>query len=95
MQRLIILILLCVLGYFLIKKIGKSLLGPSSPEESSPPADAELIQDPQCGTYFLRQRGIKGVVEGKVVHFCSEECYEKYLKRRRHEQTGSSGGGRI
>lgn len=85
MQRLLIYALLVLLGYFLVKKIGKSLFGQPDRQESAPPTDADLIQDPQCGTYFMKQRGIKGVVEGRVVHFCSEDCYEKYLKRRKRD----------
>ncbi len=81
MQRLLLYLFLILIGYVLFKKITKSLIGPSDPEPKGPVADAELIQDPQCGTYFLKQRGVKGVVDGKVLHFCSEECYEKYLKR--------------
>lgn len=87
MGRFFIYAILLWLAYFLAKKFIKSLFGPSSTDEQepgAPPSDADLIQDPQCGKYFLRQRGVKGVVEGKVLHFCSEECYDKYLKR--HER---------
>lgn len=89
MQRLIFYIALMVLGYFLIKKIMKSLFGPSEPKEKEPPtlsADAELIQDPNCGKYFMKQQGVKGIVDGKVIRFCSEECYEKYLKRQKIDE---------
>lgn len=85
MQRLLILILLILFGYYLVKKIGKSFFQPGRPEggPEQPTPDAELIKDPQCGAYFLRQRGIKGVVNGEVVHFCSEACYDKYLKEHK------------
>jgi len=87
MGRFFIYAILLWLAYFLVKKFIKSLFGTSGAEEQepgTPSSDADLIQDPQCGKYFLRQRGVKGVVEGKVLHFCSEECYDKYLKR--HER---------
>ena len=85
MGRFFVYAILLWLAYFLVKKFTKSLFGPSGPQEQKPgvPAtDADLIQDPQCGAYFLKQRGVKGVVDGKVFHFCSEECYDKYVKRR-------------
>jgi YHS domain-containing protein len=82
MQRFILYLILFCVGYILFKRIAKSLMGPPSSDEKDSAADADLIRDPQCGTYFLKQRGVKGVVDGKVIHFCSEECYEKYLKRR-------------
>lgn len=83
MQRLLIFTLLILAAYYLVKKIGRAWFPPAGGTESEkPPIDAELIQDPQCGAYFLKQRGVKGVVEGQVIHFCSEECYDKY--RREH-----------
>ena len=84
MARFFVYALLLWLAYFLVKKFTRSLFGPSVADDRKPgavPSDADLIQDPQCGKYFLKQRGVKGVVEGKVLHFCSEECYDKYVKR--------------
>lgn len=85
MQRILFYIALMVLGYFLIKKLLKSFFGSSDLQErkpASPEPQADMIRDPQCGKYFMKERGIKGVVEGKVMHFCSEECYDRYLKRQ-------------
>lgn len=84
-MRLLVYAVLIGIIYFLVKKYAKSFFGPSRTDESryeKHPVDAEMVQDPHCGAYFLKQRGVKGVVDGKVVHFCSEECYDKYLKRR-------------
>lgn len=82
MQRVLVYIILIGIVYFFIKKYSKSFLGSSTPEDSRPgKTNGEMIKDPQCGAYFLKQQGVKGVVEGKVMHFCSEECYDKYLRR--------------
>lgn len=86
MGRFFVFAVLAWIAYFLAKKILKNLIGPTSPQGAAqPPSDAELIQDPQCGAYFLKQKGIKGIVDGKVMHFCSEQCYDKYLKRHHHK----------
>jgi hypothetical protein len=45
--------------------------------------NTELIQDPQCGTYFLKQRGVIATVQGRRLHFCSEKCRDHYLARHR------------
>jgi YHS domain-containing protein len=37
-----------------------------------------LQQDPVCGTYVAIDSSLKRVVGGKVVHFCSAECRDKY-----------------
>jgi YHS domain-containing protein len=42
-------------------------------------AGEDLIKDPQCGTYFLKQRGIETTIDGELVYFCSRECRDGYL----------------
>lgn len=37
-----------------------------------------LQQDPVCGTYVAIDTSLKTIVNGKVVHFCSPECRDKY-----------------
>ena len=37
-----------------------------------------LQQDPVCGTYVAIDASLKTIVNGKVVHFCSPECRDKY-----------------
>ncbi|MFZ0930489.1 MAG: hypothetical protein WAN11_17925 [Syntrophobacteraceae bacterium] len=86
MGRIFVIAIIVWIAYFLVKKIGKAFFEPSSHRDqaSGPASDAELIRDPQCGAYFLKQKGVKGVVEGQVIHFCSEKCYDNYLKSRSH-----------
>jgi YHS domain-containing protein len=42
------------------------------------PATAELKKDPVCGTYVSAAASVTRTVNGKVLHFCSEECRNKY-----------------
>jgi YHS domain-containing protein len=42
------------------------------------PAAAELKKDPVCGTYVSAAGSLTRTVNGKVLHFCSEECRNKY-----------------
>ncbi len=37
-----------------------------------------LQQDPVCGTYVAVDTSLKRVVGGRVVHFCSPECRDKF-----------------
>lgn len=41
-------------------------------------APTMLQQDPVCGTYVAIDTSLKKVVNGKVLHFCSPECRDKY-----------------
>ncbi len=81
MTRFFVYAILAWLAYFLVKKILKELFASSGTRETpGAPSDTELIRDPECGAYFMKQKGIKGIVNGNVMHFCSEQCYDKYLK---------------
>jgi YHS domain-containing protein len=44
---------------------------------SAPPAMA-LEQDPVCGTYVSVDTSLKRIVQGKVYHFCSETCKDRF-----------------
>ncbi|MEP6714631.1 MAG: hypothetical protein ABJC09_03600 [Terriglobia bacterium] len=46
---------------------------------NSPAAPTTLQQDPVCGTYVAVDSSLKKIVGGRVMHFCSPECRERYL----------------
>jgi YHS domain-containing protein len=37
-----------------------------------------LQQDPVCGTYVAVDSSLKRIINGRVFHFCSPECRDKY-----------------
>jgi len=49
-----------------------------------PPEGDEMVQDPQCKVYFPISRAVTKTVAGRAVHFCSEDCAEKYVKEIGH-----------
>ncbi|HYA18135.1 MAG TPA: hypothetical protein VEF06_11745 [Bryobacteraceae bacterium] len=51
---------------------------PASPPRQTPAASTVLHQDPVCGTYVAADTSLKRIVGGKVVHFCSAECRDRY-----------------
>ncbi len=47
---------------------------------SSPQSVATVLQqDPVCGTYVAVDSSLKKIVSGRVIHFCSSECRERYV----------------
>ncbi len=53
---------------------------PGAPRVSNQvPLTGELKTDPVCGTYIAAASAIKEKVGGQVVHFCSQECRDKYV----------------
>jgi YHS domain-containing protein len=50
-----------------------------SPQAANPAAGATMLQqDPVCGTYVAIDASLKRVVNGKVLHFCSDDCRDRY-----------------
>jgi hypothetical protein len=81
MIRAIIFMFLGYLAYRLAKSWLRSFVAPDRDTDEQNPQEAELIQDPQCGTYFLRQRGVPARIDGETLFFCSEGCRDKYLRK--------------
>ncbi|PIR16005.1 MAG: hypothetical protein COV48_11170 [Elusimicrobia bacterium CG11_big_fil_rev_8_21_14_0_20_64_6] len=43
-------------------------------QDAAGPADGEMVRDPECGVYVLRDRAVTRVMRGRALCFCSEEC---------------------
>ena len=44
---------------------------------------AEMVQDPQCLTYIVKDRAVTRRISGTAVHFCSAACADKYEQKHR------------
>ncbi|HWF09925.1 MAG TPA: hypothetical protein VG297_15765 [Bryobacteraceae bacterium] len=63
------------------RALGMGVRRPPAPMRAGSPSSAGatmLQQDPVCGTYVAVDSSLKRVVKGKVLHFCSPECRDKY-----------------
>ncbi|HOV85419.1 MAG TPA: hypothetical protein PLM79_03595 [Syntrophobacteraceae bacterium] len=84
MARILLILLLLFIGYRIFKRFsspGKQVpFGWGDRREGT--GDAELVQDPQCGTYFLPGSGVSARIDGRKLTFCSEQCRDDYLKNR-------------
>ena len=76
MVRLII-ILALVAGFIMLYR---SLFGTSTPLED-PAETADMVQDPNCGTYVPKKQSIPKSVRGKEHFFCSKKCAEEYSSK--------------
>ena len=52
--------------------------GRSAPTAPPLQSGGELKRDPVCGTYVSTAVSVKRTMKGEVLHFCSEECRDKY-----------------
>lgn len=64
-------------------KPGSAAPGAPHPSNQRPsnqvPLTGELKKDPVCGTYVAATSSVKEKVAGQTIHFCSQECRDKYL----------------
>src|SRR5438128_2231337 len=88
MFRFIILeVLLPILLFTLLRAVVRSIFQgfktattpQTVPRESlTVQAGGELKKDPVCGTYVSPAVAITSTIGGRLVHFCSKECRDKY-----------------
>ena len=77
MARLII-ILALVAGFVMLYR---SLFG-ASPRLEDPAETADMVQDPNCGTYIPKKQSITKSVQGKEHFFCSKKCADEYSSKK-------------
>jgi YHS domain-containing protein len=52
---------------------------PASATAAGEPSESTLLhQDPVCGTYVAAASSLRKISGGKVYHFCSEECRNRF-----------------
>jgi hypothetical protein len=50
---------------------------------SPPPGPLPLFRDPNCGTFVSPEISIRVERAGRIEHFCSETCRDRYLQGAR------------
>jgi YHS domain-containing protein len=85
MSRILLGLLVGILGYLVVKKVGQSLglwptpRTPVTGEDKGPEPDV-LVQDPVCQTYIPRKEALKTEKDGKAYYFCSEGCLKRFRR---------------
>ena len=84
-MRILILIILAYLAFRVVKTMIGSSSGTSGQRmqdrETLDAVDDVMVKDPLCETYFPKKNGVKAVIKGETVYFCSEKCRDEYLDR--------------
>jgi YHS domain-containing protein len=62
--------------------------GKQRPQTKSPSAaqggvGGEMVRDPECGMFVSTEVSHRLQWKGQLLHFCSEECLQKYQSRSR------------
>ena len=53
--------------------------------------DDVMVKDPCCGAYFPSRDGVKYILDGKELAFCSEACRKKYITELAGRQNRDQG----
>jgi YHS domain-containing protein len=67
-------------GFSEAMKPGSGTAPPGASRPAGPvPITGELKKDPVCGTYISTATSVKEKVGGETLHFCSNQCRDKYV----------------
>jgi YHS domain-containing protein len=79
MLRLLVILGLIVLLYFLIRKVTRELRGGSHGRELED--KDQMIQDPVCRVYVPRGAAVEEKIGGQTYYFCSKQCAQTFQKQ--------------
>ncbi|MBM4332288.1 MAG: hypothetical protein FJ117_13910 [Deltaproteobacteria bacterium] len=77
MYRLILLLIIITIVYWLIKRAFSPKKGKAAKLDET---GEELVQDPFCQCYIPKSQSYAVSLKNKKLFFCSEDCYKKYLE---------------
>ena len=82
-MRLVIILILLVVVYYLGKQVYLLFLGSgrSSNKPATISAGVDLTQDPVCLTYVSKEDAITTHQDGETHYFCSESCAHEFENR--------------
>lgn len=80
MYRLLLILGLLVILYFLVRKALREFSKPSLPNRGSTGHD-HMIQDPVCHTYIPRANAVSASIGGQNYYFCSTDCAQIFHKQ--------------
>jgi uncharacterized protein len=85
MMRALLLFILIVVAYKAVKTVLRAALSTYHGGEKRPPRipGEEMVQDPQCRTYVVKDRALIRHRGGRTEYFCSAACAENYERDHR------------
>ena len=77
MYRVVLILGLLVVLYFLLRRAFRGLKGQGQPERLAPSKD-QMVQDPVCLVFVPRGIAVTEDIGGQTYYFCSESCKNKF-----------------
>ena len=74
-------ILMLILIGFVVYSMVSGLRRPTLKKPNNRSRDGEqMVEDPQCGTFFPLSDAVSANINGRQRHFCSKKCLKEYKK---------------
>ena len=84
MIRALFILFLAMLLYSAIKTVLRSAAQAyHEGERKAQVHGAEMVLDPQCRTYVIKDRATARRIKGNLIYFCSEDCANKHEAQSR------------
>ncbi len=80
MYRVILILGLLVVLYFLLRKALRGRKGQEQPERLAPGKD-QMVQDPVCLVFVPRGSAVTEDIGGQTYYFCSRSCAHKFQEK--------------
>jgi len=84
MIRSILIFFFIIVVYYAVKTVVRSAINASRQDKqrSRLPGE-EMVLDPECHTYVVKDRAVSRRIKGKLCFFCSENCAMHYEEKNR------------
>lgn len=82
---MIIRLLIAALAIYLLYRIARGLFLKGSAANRELPKrqqGEDMVEDPCCHVYIPISEAYSATVEGHTRHFCSKECYDKFMNEQ-------------
>ena len=85
MIRALLIFILIIVVYHAVRTVFRSALSTYQVGEKRPPRvpGEEMVQDPQCRTYVVKDRALVRRIGGRTEYFCSTACADAYERDHR------------
>jgi YHS domain-containing protein len=80
MYRVILILGLLVVLYFLVRKALTGLKSQGQPERLAPGKN-QMVQDPVCLVFVPREIAVTEDIGGQTYYFCSQSCAHKFQEK--------------
>ena len=80
MYRIILILGLLVVLYFLLRSAFRQFKGQGEPD-LLPPGKNQMVQDPVCKVFVPRGAAITEDIGGQKYYFCSQSCAQKFQEQ--------------